>query len=367
MGKRISPFDLSSYSQLINVAGTSPTTTDLRGKSVIGAQREWGALEYDSSLSINYTPKYILPFDLASYSTLLNVAGTSPTTTDIRGTSVIGTQREWGALEYNATLTFLFMVVLSIASDGLSTPVISKLNRKRPFAIGGVTASAGTSLITNIKKVFAITSTAVANTLFEFTTYISVIYKQFVVSSDITSTTSLAFNMKKVFSISSAIVSTAALTRLNRIRSLVFGSVTGSSTGVLNKIIKRLGFILSAESISSTTLTRIIKRVGLLVSSSAVTSTTLEWFIKVMTRFLLISTTIADVTISRLNIKKVVLLVSDITSSTFLNALSFKKIFSLISDAVSTAIIYNYWLPGSMEYYNMRKNLKVAIIKLKRI
>ena len=48
----ISPFDLASYSQLVNLAGTSPTTTDLRGTAVQGAQREWGALEYDSTLKI---------------------------------------------------------------------------------------------------------------------------------------------------------------------------------------------------------------------------------------------------------------------------------------------------------------------------
>lgn len=47
-----SPFDLASYSQLVNVAGTGPTATDMRGTAVIGAQREWGALEYDSSLKI---------------------------------------------------------------------------------------------------------------------------------------------------------------------------------------------------------------------------------------------------------------------------------------------------------------------------
>lgn len=46
----ISPFDLASFSQLVNLAGTSPTTTDLRGTAVQGAQREWGALEYDSRL-----------------------------------------------------------------------------------------------------------------------------------------------------------------------------------------------------------------------------------------------------------------------------------------------------------------------------
>lgn len=48
----ISPFDLASYSQLIDVAGTSPTTTDMRGTSAINSVREWGALEYDSTLKI---------------------------------------------------------------------------------------------------------------------------------------------------------------------------------------------------------------------------------------------------------------------------------------------------------------------------
>ena len=49
--KLLTPFDLSSASKLIDVAGTSPATTDLRNQAVIGAQREWGALEYNSALS----------------------------------------------------------------------------------------------------------------------------------------------------------------------------------------------------------------------------------------------------------------------------------------------------------------------------
>ncbi|OFZ67037.1 MAG: hypothetical protein A2V79_01130 [Betaproteobacteria bacterium RBG_16_56_24] len=51
-GRMLSPFDLASYSQLVNLAGTSPSTTDMRGTAVIGAQREWGALEYDSTLRL---------------------------------------------------------------------------------------------------------------------------------------------------------------------------------------------------------------------------------------------------------------------------------------------------------------------------
>lgn len=51
-GSMVTPFDLASYSKLINLAGTSPTTTDMRGTAKIGDQREWGALEYDPSLDI---------------------------------------------------------------------------------------------------------------------------------------------------------------------------------------------------------------------------------------------------------------------------------------------------------------------------
>lgn len=51
-GKVITPWDLASYSQLIGVAGTSPTATDIRGTGTVGAQREWGALEYDPTLKI---------------------------------------------------------------------------------------------------------------------------------------------------------------------------------------------------------------------------------------------------------------------------------------------------------------------------
>jgi len=51
-GSMLTPFDLASYSQLLNVAGTSPTAKDIRGTAKIGAEREWGAFEYDSTLDI---------------------------------------------------------------------------------------------------------------------------------------------------------------------------------------------------------------------------------------------------------------------------------------------------------------------------
>lgn len=46
------PFDPSSQSQIINITGTSPSSTDMRGTLIQNSQREWGALEYDSTLSI---------------------------------------------------------------------------------------------------------------------------------------------------------------------------------------------------------------------------------------------------------------------------------------------------------------------------
>lgn len=49
-GKLVTPFDLSSFSQLVNLAGTSPSAADMRGSGAIGAQREWGPLEYDPDL-----------------------------------------------------------------------------------------------------------------------------------------------------------------------------------------------------------------------------------------------------------------------------------------------------------------------------
>ncbi len=50
----VSPFDLASYSPLVSssVTGTSPSVTDMRGTAVVGAQREWGPLEFDGTLSV---------------------------------------------------------------------------------------------------------------------------------------------------------------------------------------------------------------------------------------------------------------------------------------------------------------------------
>lgn len=47
--------------------------------------------------------RLVTPFDLASYSTLVEYnSGTGAPSTDMRGASVVGTYREWGALEYSA-------------------------------------------------------------------------------------------------------------------------------------------------------------------------------------------------------------------------------------------------------------------------
>lgn len=51
-GRLVSPYDLSQWSQLINVAGTNPTATDMRRTGAIGGVREWGPLEYDTTLEV---------------------------------------------------------------------------------------------------------------------------------------------------------------------------------------------------------------------------------------------------------------------------------------------------------------------------
>jgi len=52
-GTLLSPFDLSSSSELVELnSGTGAPTADLRGTTVQGTYREWGALEYDSTLDI---------------------------------------------------------------------------------------------------------------------------------------------------------------------------------------------------------------------------------------------------------------------------------------------------------------------------
>jgi len=142
-------FDLSAYSQLVNKAGVTPTTKDMRGATISGAQREWGALEYNSAIALSATPKLISNYDLAKYSALVNfnrqtsnpyrpttkdLRGTSapsnvgarlssssivqvPTINDLRGTSVVGSIRELGALEADSSLV--------ISTDALSSTEIS--------------------------------------------------------------------------------------------------------------------------------------------------------------------------------------------------------------------------------------------------
>jgi hypothetical protein len=56
----VSPFDLSSYSPLLNLAGSGARATDMRGTAVQGAQLEWGALEYDASLSTMGRPAKVI-------------------------------------------------------------------------------------------------------------------------------------------------------------------------------------------------------------------------------------------------------------------------------------------------------------------
>lgn len=52
----ISPFDLASFDAIINVAGLYPPATDIRGTAIISTNREYGPLEYDSTLNIKNSP-----------------------------------------------------------------------------------------------------------------------------------------------------------------------------------------------------------------------------------------------------------------------------------------------------------------------
>ena len=52
-GRVITPFDLSSYSTLVEYnSGTGAPSTDLRGAAQVGSYREWGPLEYNANLGI---------------------------------------------------------------------------------------------------------------------------------------------------------------------------------------------------------------------------------------------------------------------------------------------------------------------------
>ena len=128
MMKIISPFDLSSNSQLISGSGISPTTTDMRGTSAIGGVREWGSLEYDTNLKIysGIGNKQISPFDLSKNSQLIGGSGISPTTTDMRETSAIGGVREWGSLEYDSELLIKYTNIWTI--NGISIENIKTIN-----------------------------------------------------------------------------------------------------------------------------------------------------------------------------------------------------------------------------------------------
>lgn len=131
--KVVSAYDLSSYSQLVNKAGTLFTTLDARGASV-ATTREWGPLEYNSSISYTASPKLVSHLDYAGYSPMINYYRTNsnpylPSMTDARGitapynagfthntegqyqtvsdartTTAIDSMREWGALEYDTAL-----------------------------------------------------------------------------------------------------------------------------------------------------------------------------------------------------------------------------------------------------------------------
>lgn len=97
MAKLSSDIDFSPDSPLVNLFAV-PTTK---------RQREWGPLEYDTALSTSDSgAKLLMMFDLASYSPLINLAGSNPTTQDMSGATILGAQREWGPLEYNSSISY---------------------------------------------------------------------------------------------------------------------------------------------------------------------------------------------------------------------------------------------------------------------
>lgn len=52
-GRMVTPFDLASYSTLVNMAGApGAPVTDMRGVAQVGAQREIGSLEYDTYTAV---------------------------------------------------------------------------------------------------------------------------------------------------------------------------------------------------------------------------------------------------------------------------------------------------------------------------
>jgi hypothetical protein len=92
--KVISPFDLSSYSQLVDLASVTPPVTDLRNQTVLGLARDWGALEYNFSLNVSGASKLVTPWDMSGYSRLINIIQTypgvpayCPAAYDVRGTT----------------------------------------------------------------------------------------------------------------------------------------------------------------------------------------------------------------------------------------------------------------------------------------
>lgn len=91
--KTVTAFDLSAYSQIVERAGSVSPTADMRGATVLGSQREWGPLEYNSSIAISASPKLVTMYDLSGYSQLVNYEKPTssaflPTTTDARGVTV---------------------------------------------------------------------------------------------------------------------------------------------------------------------------------------------------------------------------------------------------------------------------------------
>lgn len=88
-----------------NYNNLCPTNAALRANVTAGANSVSRPVYFDPRWFFEMVNggRMVTPFDLASYSTLVEYnSGTGAPSTDIRGASVVGTYREWGALEYSA-------------------------------------------------------------------------------------------------------------------------------------------------------------------------------------------------------------------------------------------------------------------------
>lgn len=213
----VTPFDLASYCGLVELnSGTGAPSTDIRGQATVGTYREWGPLEYNSTLAVE--ARAVSPFDLASYSGLVELnSGTGVPSTDLRGTAVQGTYREWGPLEYDATLILSGgiqgVVDVTQADDALSATGILPV-----FGALLVTEAGNVLLADGIVSLSGVLSVAQADDSLSAVGNLS-IYGQFVIEQ-----------------FGDTLVTNGSLALAGEIILVQFGDTLSASGGVVNSI-----------------------------------------------------------------------------------------------------------------------------------